>query len=884
MIDYKTISNWVGYENRDEITNMPVNALAPGSQNVFIEESKKIVPSGSYSLLGAAKTVNIGIRSSYDNFVNVQGVNLPIRETPNNGAKGDVLEVWYNGAWEQITPDINTKPLGKHVYSFAEWYDDIEKKAKLIWVNGNSGNDAINSWNGARAVISAVTSNTISIASGTWQELGFDATGSLVINGSVYSYTGGYTTNTLTGVTPDPAAAGITAGDVAWDLYVTQSGYQSGAAYDAGFNFDICSMLYNQVYYADWTRRNFFPSFAFNRAAYFSNTSYAGTSGLNDITFAGSYTGVKNSIFEVTIDTVAPDINIQEFSATGPFGLNNGVYVTTGYSGAAGVTNNYKVLVVAEMTLALVTASISGSYNVGETVIGSGSQAIGLIVAILPSIQPGIDALAIDLVSGSFDIADTITGQSSGATATLATNGISGQDWIQYYKNDVLTTITSAGVTGKIVPISNTLTTTLTDGLTITWGNYFGHAVGDAFKLKIRTGGADTFAWSIDGTQQATNVPITTLAQTLGQGVTAQFNKKNGHNTGDKWTVTAFYKVVDGYREFTFSVPIRRPGESADLLVDRPVKAFRPQEDKMEIFCFGGLMYETNFQLAADLSGESLTIKKFKSEAQNEPISNELVTNIKNSVVYLNKDYEIDELGRVEQITTQQTRTISDRIKNDLEGKNYTDGHCKFFNNFFILSVPKELKQYYYDFMNGYWQAPQTVPGGRIAVIDGSLVMHSYNTNESYKLFDGFSANGHAYVSRIVTPFNSYDERFHKKRSTKIFIEGYKNTPTVLDIQAEFDYGGCSGIFTDKINPLFCVPRDNASLGKTGLGKKGLGTNLPSNLPKFHVFVPHNVETQWYEQSIAIECSTLEQQYAIISIGSDVEQSDKNNSQNTSTS
>lgn len=74
-----------------------------------------------------------------------------------------------------------------------------------------NGTDAWMRFNGAKATVSAVTANTISIASSTWTTLGFYTTGtrSVIINGTEYAYTGGEGTTTLTGVTPSPAGEAL---------------------------------------------------------------------------------------------------------------------------------------------------------------------------------------------------------------------------------------------------------------------------------------------------------------------------------------------------------------------------------------------------------------------------------------------------------------------------------------------------------------------------------------------------------------------------------------------------------------------------------------------------------------------------------------------------
>jgi hypothetical protein len=99
-------------------------------------------------------------------------------------------------------------------FGYANISDTTATTAKSLFCNGT---DNWYEFNGAYATISGSTADTLSIASGTWTALGFYGTGtrSVIINGTVYSYTGGEGTATLTGVTPDPTAQPVAVGDLA---------------------------------------------------------------------------------------------------------------------------------------------------------------------------------------------------------------------------------------------------------------------------------------------------------------------------------------------------------------------------------------------------------------------------------------------------------------------------------------------------------------------------------------------------------------------------------------------------------------------------------------------------------------------------------------------
>src|SRR6187551_932008 len=130
-----------------DITNSPVNTLAPGSQNVFIEDGSKLEPRAGMAYFGAPGTVGTQtdsywtlahrIHSKYDDFVNKQGVKIPLRVWYyGNTNVGDVIDVWLpiyvsgvataNKRWYTITAvnQIPTVPiLSTHRHYYGEWFD-----------------------------------------------------------------------------------------------------------------------------------------------------------------------------------------------------------------------------------------------------------------------------------------------------------------------------------------------------------------------------------------------------------------------------------------------------------------------------------------------------------------------------------------------------------------------------------------------------------------------------------------------------------------------------------------------------------------------------------------------------------------------------------------
>ncbi len=125
-----------------------------------------------------------------------------------------------------------------------------EKISVLVFVNGSSN---IYEWSGALADFSSCTTNTITKQGTTsWAQEGFYVTTAgraIVIDGITYTYTGGETTTTLTGVTPDPTAGGHAFGAFIQQAVITTSNASlSGSKVPSDFANGLVEVLNNQLY------------------------------------------------------------------------------------------------------------------------------------------------------------------------------------------------------------------------------------------------------------------------------------------------------------------------------------------------------------------------------------------------------------------------------------------------------------------------------------------------------------------------------------------------------------------------------------------------------------------------------------------------------------
>ena len=198
MKKFQIISEVIGYQSKMDVTNTDSRFLVTSSQNCIINSAEKVQTRKGYKIDGSANAATDPIESSYDWFTST-GVERNLRSYDDElevrfaleGADAD----WYRVAngWAAVD------------FSFAEWWDSTEVLDLLLFVNGE---DKIQEWSGGIAEVASATANTITKkGTTTWAQNRFYSARNrtVIINGTEYAYTGGHTTTTLTGVTPDPS-------------------------------------------------------------------------------------------------------------------------------------------------------------------------------------------------------------------------------------------------------------------------------------------------------------------------------------------------------------------------------------------------------------------------------------------------------------------------------------------------------------------------------------------------------------------------------------------------------------------------------------------------------------------------------------------------------
>lgn len=339
-----------------------------------------------------------------------------------------------------------------------------------------------------------------------------------------------------------------------------------------------------------------------------------------------------------------------------------------------------------------------------------------------------------------------------------------------------------------------------------------------------------------------------------------------------------YVSVVNDYTDFTTIASPRIPGNAALFRLDGSVVGFIPQESQMYISAADDQWYNIELQLSADLVNESPVINRLKSGQREGARSQAMIARAKNHIVYISNEPTLDSLGRIENLDTPQSKPLSDPIKTDFDGYDFTNAHVVYHRNSFYIALPVESLVLIYNVEQGFWEPPQVLPIRRLAIIGGVLYGHSNAVPETYQLFTGTSDRSIAGASgnpiHAIANFShiSFGRRAWRKNLTEWFTEGYISSNTTLTRKLYYDFGAIQqdeDILGSNANIIFNFPADG-SLGKVGLGKNPLGGGGEDvEMAKFRI-KHHTAKNDFYEIRPQYESNGTDQSWEIIAMGGNV--------------
>ena len=249
--EYPLVSGFkYGYRNKEDISTLPAEVLVVGSQNVLTTVNNRLQNRQGYTYDGDASVIEGGVLASFDWLTRGNG-EVHMRAGGLTSAANDgKLQYRYVDSEDTVTWRDLTTSLTTVAYNFTTWWNSTESLRECLFVNGTSN---IFRWNGATAIISSTTANTITkTGTDSWLDTGFYSTGnkSIVINGTVYTYTGGESTTTLTGVSGNPT--GEANGSVVHQSVVTTAN-SAMTTITSTFTNGLIRTLNNQVFVGSLT-------------------------------------------------------------------------------------------------------------------------------------------------------------------------------------------------------------------------------------------------------------------------------------------------------------------------------------------------------------------------------------------------------------------------------------------------------------------------------------------------------------------------------------------------------------------------------------------------------------------------------------------------------
>lgn len=340
------------------------------------------------------------------------------------------------------------------------------------------------------------------------------------------------------------------------------------------------------------------------------------------------------------------------------------------------------------------------------------------------------------------------------------------------------------------------------------------------------------------------------------------------------------------YTDFSFSTP-RLAGEGFSLTLDSVTSGFVASESIMYISCARDNWYNIQFALSSTTAGgEDITITKEKASPGGAAINQGSIVTIKNAVAFLSFEATVDTLGRVEFIDTPQSVPISDDIRADLEQYDLTGAHGLYWRRNLYYALPAEGLLLIYDMRWQYWQPPQLLPIGRLALIDingdGNLTLcgHSSVCNETYVLFNGFNDNGATFKVVMAFGYENYGARFTYKTFDEAAEELYMSVNTVVTSEIRYDYKGATDIRQFEIDgsdeAIRFEPRVlGGPLGQVPEGYDPLGSVQSEfdDLSKYRAIDTTSVE-DFFERQRVFTCDSPDQRWEVIAYGENIELSD----------
>ena len=334
------------------------------------------------------------------------------------------------------------------------------------------------------------------------------------------------------------------------------------------------------------------------------------------------------------------------------------------------------------------------------------------------------------------------------------------------------------------------------------------------------------------------------------------------------------------------------------------VTAFSPQENSIYVSAGLDEWYLTQFTettitnsaTSATFTFENAQLAQIKTTSGQASISQYSTFKIANDIVFISNEPIIKSLGRVANVlTTPQMTDLSFPIVNDMDLYNFSDASGFYFKEKAYIAIPASGVVVIYNMTNPkapFWEAPQYLPVSGFCAVGNTLIGHSYNTFESYVMFQGYSDRaltlnsvGDTINAVAIFAMQGMALRAKRKSFNKFFVEGYITPGTVLTVGLIFRAPG-NGLtpgqtvtITGTGNGVLTQVIDDG-LGKQSLGKDPLGGDLLTpqqmTLPPYFATIPTMTRNPYLAYQPMFSSTGVSQRWELLSYGNNASPTSEN--------
>lgn len=395
---------------------------------------------------------------------------------------------------------------------------------------------------------------------------------------------------------------------------------------------------------------------------------------------------------------------------------------------------------------------------------------------------------------------------------------------------------------------------------------------------------------------------VLTEAATPAAGFNNDFIKTIG-NQVHVGSYTSRLIYISSATDFTdYTVPSPRTAGSPNLLtLDNSAKGISVRQGNAHIAAGLSDWYVVSYE-ALDLAGtqvQNTVVDKQETSALSAALAHEFIDTVGDDIVYLSQDQQLRIYGIFRNITQAKYPSLSQAIKTELEGVDFTGGALRAIGDKIYITSPVEGKTYLHEsretvdqagnvISERFWHPPQIWNVSRIALVNGVEYGHSNANPQIYQLWntgqwhdDSPTNDPVPYDCFMAMSYRQHDRRQGLLEFDKVYVEGYLLQGSSLSLRINKDYldqNPQENVLNDLTEPAELFPANNPEvIGGSLIGDVSIGgiTVEQGYFPKFRVISSSQLGSV-FEYQLVVFSTTADSAWEILAIGTNATQAAEN--------